>query len=76
MQTPPTGASLAGFETALDRAHGLENRLDAVQTALAAFGFTSVIYDYAPVPVSHDGELITPTLLKLRNIEPEMAELW
>ncbi len=41
-----------GFETALDRAHGLENRLDAAQDALAAYGFTSVIYDYTPVPFS------------------------
>lgn len=64
------------FEASLDRAHGLEPRLDLAQAALAAYGFTSVIYDYAPVPVSHDGELITPTLLKLRNIEPNMADLW
>ena len=67
---------LAGFETDLDQAQGLENRLDAAQAALAAFGFTSVIYDYTPVPFAHDGELITPSLLKLRNIEANMADLW
>src|SRR6185436_4601473 len=67
---------LAGFETDLDQAHGLENRLDAAQAALAAFGFTSVIYDYTPVPFAHDGELITPSLLKLRNIEANMPDLW
>jgi LuxR family transcriptional regulator len=65
-----------GFETALGRARGLENRLDAAQTALVAYGFTSVIYDYTPVPLTHDGELITPSLLKLRNIETNMADLW
>ncbi len=64
------------FETALERAHGLEDRLDAAQDALSAFGFTSVIYDYTPVPFAHDGELITPSLLKLRNIEANMADLW
>jgi LuxR family transcriptional regulator len=64
------------FETALDQAHGLEDRLDAAQDALSAFGFTSVIYDYTPVPFAHDGELITPSLLKLRNIEANMADLW
>jgi len=68
--------TLAGFEIDLDKAHGLENRLDAAQTALAAFGFTSIIYDYTPVPFAHDGELITPSLLKLRNVEANMADLW
>jgi LuxR family transcriptional regulator len=76
MHNPPFGIDLAGFETALTLAHGLENRLDAAQEALSAFGFTSVIYDYTPVPLSHDGELITPGLLKLRNIEANMADLW
>lgn len=64
------------FETALDGAHGLDRRLDAAQAALADFGFTSIIYDYTPVPFAHDGELITPSLLKLRNIEANMADLW
>jgi len=68
--------ALIGFETTLDRAHGLESRLDAAQAALAGFGFTSMIYDYTPVPFAHTGELITPSLLKLRNIEANMADLW
>src|SRR5688572_24457487 len=72
----PMQDPLAGFEIDLDRAHGLESQLDAAQAALAGFGFTSVIYDYTPVPFSHDGELITPSLLKLRNIEANMADLW
>lgn len=68
--------AVSRFEQALDEAHGLESHLDAAQAALAAFGFTSVIYDYTPVPFAHDGELITPSLLKLRNIEASMADLW
>jgi LuxR family transcriptional regulator len=64
------------FETELHRAHGLDHRLDAAQAALAAYGFTSMIYDYTPVPFAHDGESITPSLLKLRNIEANMADLW
>ena len=76
MSNPVGHDPFSGFETALDRAHGLENRLDAAQDALAAFGFTSVIYDYTPVPFAHDGALITPSLLKLRNIEANMPDLW
>jgi LuxR family transcriptional regulator len=76
MSDPNGHDRFTGFENALDRAHGLENRLDAAQDALAAFGFTSIIYDYTPVPLTHDGELITPGLLKLRNIEANMADLW
>jgi LuxR family transcriptional regulator len=68
--------SLDGFETALDQAHGLDDRLDAARDALAAYGFTSIIYDYSPVALSHDGALITPTLLKLRNVEAHMEDLW
>jgi|AraplaMF_Col_mMF_1032025.scaffolds.fasta_scaffold00132_28 LuxR family transcriptional regulator len=76
MHDPSPRIEWAGFEAALDRAHGLEDRLDAAQDALAGFGFTSIIYDYTPVPFAHDGELITPSLLKLRNIEANMADLW
>ncbi len=46
------------------------------QAALAVFGFTSVIYDYTPVSFAQDGEMITPSLLKMRNIEANMADLW
>jgi LuxR family transcriptional regulator len=67
---------LYDLEAALDRAAGLEARLDVAAAALRDHGFSAVIYDYAPVPVSHDGILITPNLLKLRNIGADMEELW
>jgi LuxR family transcriptional regulator len=39
-------------------------------------GFSSVIYDYAPVPVAHDGRMIRPNLLNTRNVPPDFIRLW
>jgi LuxR family transcriptional regulator len=44
--------------------------------ALEPYGFTSLVYDYAPVPLSHDGRLITPNLLRTRNLPDSFAEFW
>ena len=41
-----------------------------------ALGFDAVIYDYTPVPRSLEGELITPSLLKMRNVPEDMRQLW
>lgn len=54
----------------------LQARVDAAQAEVEAFGFTSLIYDYSPVPRSHDGRLITPTVLETRNVPDEMVRLW
>jgi len=53
-----------------------EAHLDTASQAVMALGFSSVIYDYSPVPRSHDGRLITPTVLKTRNIPDDMVDLW
>lgn len=50
--------------------------LDAAMEAVRAIGFDCAIYDYAPVPLSHDGRLITPSLLKVRNAPDDMEDLW
>ncbi|WLI78894.1 LuxR family transcriptional regulator [Kosakonia sp. H02] len=41
-----------------------------------ALGFDAVIYDYTPVPRSLEGELITPSVLKMRNVPDDMQRLW
>ncbi|RWN57934.1 MAG: LuxR family transcriptional regulator [Mesorhizobium sp.] len=43
---------------------------------LEPVGFTSFIYDYTPVPVSHEGDLITPSLMALHNVPRDMQDLW
>lgn len=55
-------------------------RLDAclahVQAATNPLGFKTLIYDYAPVPVSHEGALITPSVFMALNAPVDMHELW
>ncbi|TKI04303.1 LuxR family transcriptional regulator [Martelella alba] len=56
------------------------NRLDDAFAGLfhqtRALGFDAVIYDYTPVPRSLEGELITPSLLKMHNVPDDMRQLW
>lgn len=39
-------------------------------------GFDALIYDYTPVPRSVEGDLITPSVLRMRNVPEDMRQLW
>lgn len=39
-------------------------------------GFEAFIYDFSPVPISLEGELITPSLLWMENVPLDMYQLW
>ena len=67
---------LERLEDRLSSVAGLGRRLDAMILALQDFGFTALGYDYTPVPVTPEGNLISPSLLETRNIDAEMPELW
>jgi LuxR family transcriptional regulator len=67
---------LEGLEDRLEAAKGLAARLDVMVEALQDLGFTSLGYDYTPVPTTPDGDLIMPSILEIRNIDAEMPELW
>jgi LuxR family transcriptional regulator len=67
---------LEGLEDRLSSVAGLGARLDAMIMALKHLGFTSLGYDYTPVPMTPEGDLISPSLLEIRNIDAEMPELW
>jgi len=54
----------------------LRAQMDAASAEVEALGFTSLIYDYSPVPRSHEGRLITPTILETRNVPDGMVRLW
>jgi LuxR family transcriptional regulator len=59
---------------------GGERAMDALigraLEALEPHGFTSLVYDYSPVPLSHDGRLITPNLLRTRNLPDSFSAFW
>lgn len=60
----------------LDAGLPLDKQLDRTHEAMQAFGFATLIYDYTPVPWTHDGAMIAPSLLCLRNAPDDMFERW
>jgi LuxR family transcriptional regulator len=54
----------------------LDGRIDEVFEAMKNLGFEALIYDYTPVPYDLDGEIMIPSLLKLRNISDDMHDYW
>ncbi|MGQ9367900.1 autoinducer binding domain-containing protein [Azospirillum sp. ST 5-10] len=54
----------------------LAAQVDAAFDRVKALGFDALIYDYAPVPRTHDGRLINPSVLEMRNVPADMADLW
>lgn len=54
----------------------LDGRVDEVFDAMRALGFEALIYDYTPRMLEASGEATIPSLLKLRNVSPDMREYW
>ncbi|MCD5996621.1 LuxR family transcriptional regulator [Pseudomonas sp. CDFA 602] len=67
---------LSDYNTRLQSAATLDQQMDCALLLATGLGFDAVVYDYSPVPVSHDGALITPTLLTLRNTPADWHTLW
>lgn len=67
---------VVGLAAKLDRASSIDERLDLVCRPLDDFGFSSFIYDYSPVAVSHDGRIIPPTFMTCRNVPADFKTLW
>ncbi|WP_122500371.1 LuxR family transcriptional regulator [Pseudomonas viridiflava] len=67
---------LSDFNTRLQSAATLDQQMDCAWMLASGLGFDSVVYDYSPVPVAHDGALITPSLLTLRNAPEDWHTLW
>lgn len=40
------------------------------------FGFDALIYDFAPVPTTPEGVLMTPSVIEPCNVPSEMRDLW
>ncbi|KAB7763786.1 LuxR family transcriptional regulator [Xanthomonas maliensis] len=54
----------------------LDSCLDRVLSDARALGFQSLVYDYAPVPRSLEGALITPSIFLHRNAPGDMQHVW
>lgn len=54
------------LDAAMDLAHGI----------LRGAGFDVAAYDFSPVPTTHAGDLLLPTVLKLRQAPTDMEQLW
>lgn len=64
------------LETALADAPTIDAKLDVAHAAMATLGLGALIYDYAPVAYTHDGELITPSFFGMRAVPLDMVDLW
>jgi LuxR family transcriptional regulator len=50
--------------------------LACAMRTLEVTGFNCTIYDYSPVALSHEGILITPSVLEMVNAPTDMEALW
>lgn len=67
---------LASLSRDLQALQTLNRCLDRVFRDVSALGFQSLVYDYAPVPLSIEGALITPTVFMQRNAPGDMQHVW
>lgn len=67
---------IAGIRECFATEPTLDGRIDRAFEAMKRFGFDALIYDYTPVPYDLAGELMIPSLLKLRNVSNDMHEYW
>lgn len=68
--------TIAELRHRFSTASTLDGRIDQAFEAMKRFGFDALIYDYTPVPFDLAGDLMIPSLLKLRNIADDMHEYW
>jgi LuxR family transcriptional regulator len=67
---------LETVEGGLAGAKTLDGKVDCALSLISELDFTSLVYDYSPVATSHEGELLTPSHLSLRNVPDDMRDLW
>ncbi len=67
---------LADFAQGLAGAKGIGERVDLAAAELLKLGFDSMCYDYTPVPLTHEGQVIAPNLVEPRNVPASFTGLW
>lgn len=70
------GSLSAQFEELSHPAMPTGSALACAMRTLEATGFNCAIYDYSPVALTHEGILITPSVLEMVNTPADMSALW
>jgi LuxR family transcriptional regulator len=70
------GSLSAQFERLSQPAMQTKPALACAMQMLEATGFNCAIYDYSPVALTHEGILITPSVLEMVNAPEDMPALW
>jgi len=60
----------------LEGAGDVDRCLDLMMEGSQALGFSALAYDYAPVPLSPDGRMIQPSVMRTRNLPSNFSDLW
>lgn len=69
-------AKLSDLNHRLMPGRSLDEQMDNTLSLAKELGFDTLVYDYTPVPLDHDGALITPSVLQLRNTPSDWHSLW
>lgn len=69
-------AKVAELNARLASDDSLDEQMDSVAELAAELGFDALVYDYSPVPLDHVGELITPSVVRLRHTPKDWQDLW
>ncbi|MFC4625814.1 autoinducer binding domain-containing protein [Daeguia caeni] len=67
---------IENFRQAFAAHKTLDGCIDAIFQAMKPLGFEALIYDYSPSTFDMHGEMMGPSLMKLRNVSDDMAEYW
>lgn len=69
-------AKLADLNTRLLSGRSLDEQMDAATELAAQLGFDALSYDYTTVPLDPVGEVLTPTVVSVRNTPGDWEDLW
>ncbi|AMB84880.1 LuxR family transcriptional regulator [Pseudomonas agarici] len=56
--------------------NNMDELMDNALVLAGHLGFDALVYDYTPVPLDHDGSMITPSVLQVRNTPSDWHSLW
>mgnify|MGYP003582461804 CR=1 FL=1 len=69
-------AKLEDFDSRLLSGSCLDEQMDTVAKFAGQLGFEALVYDYTAIPLDHEGEVLTPAVLSLRNTPVNWRTLW